>query len=90
MAARSDHERRDAEHAAGAEIAIEVTRYIRRIQDEAKKLIQEDFLVAERENRPVDGTAIGRTAGRRATAFILGVNGPNAIEGETVTPEIAA
>lgn len=42
MPARTDHDRRDAQHAARATIAVAVSRYIRRMTEEAYAHIEEE------------------------------------------------
>jgi hypothetical protein len=90
VARLSDHDRRDAEHALRAEIALLVGPYIRRILEQGKAIIQTDLesLTGEED---VDGTAIGRAAAARAAAEYFGVAAGKpqaAIEGAaTRTPE---
>ena len=84
MAALSDHDRRDAEHALRAEFAILVQKYVRRGIDIGKAYIKEELDAAARDGRSVDGTAIGRAAAERAQAyyFASALNDPQpAIEG---------
>ena len=68
MAALSDHDRRDAEHAARAETAIVIQKYVRRVNELSKAYIKEALDDAAREGLSVDGTAIGRAAAARAAA----------------------
>ena len=84
MAALSDHDRRDAEHAARAEMAILVQKYVRRINEAAKGFIKEALDEAAREGVAVDGTALGRSAASRAIAEWMGLDAGSpsaAIEG---------
>lgn len=74
MAALSDHDRRDAEHAARAEVAILVQKYVRRMTELTKAYIKEDLDEAARHSRSVDGTALGRAAAARATAHYFGID----------------
>ena len=62
MASVSDHVRRDAEHAARSAIRVEVSRYIRRMDEVAKAHIK---TAIERGEVP-DGTELGREAGALA------------------------
>ena len=72
MAALSDHDRRDAEHAARAEIAVLVQKYVRRMTEITKAYIKEELDEAARLGRPVDGTALGRAAAARAAGAYFG------------------
>lgn len=71
MSRVSDHDRRDAEHAARAEIAILLSKYGRRLYEEAKAHIATALTEAE-PGELVDGTAIGREAARASIANYLG------------------
>jgi hypothetical protein len=73
LAALSDHDRRDAEHALRAEFAILVQKYVRRGIDIGKAYVKEELDAAAREGRSVDGTAIGRAAAARAQAHYFGL-----------------
>ena len=73
MAALSDHDRRDAEHAARAEMAILIQKYVRRVNEAAKAYIKEALDDAARNGDTVDGTAIGRGAAGRAIADWMGI-----------------
>ena len=82
MAALSDHDRRDAEHASRAEIAILLQKYARRLTEEAKVYIKEELDAAAREGRSIDGTALGRAAAAHATGhYFLEPDTRPAIEG---------
>lgn len=72
MAALSDHDRRDAEHAARAETAILVQRYVRRVNELSKAYIKEELDDAARRGESVDGTAVGRAAAARAASHYFG------------------
>lgn len=72
MAALSDHDRRDAEHALRAETAILIQKYVRRVVDVGKAYIKEELDEAAREGRAVDGTSVGRAAAVRAAAAYFG------------------
>lgn len=75
MPADSDHIRRDALHAARSETRIELMRFMRRIDSEAKAHIDSALATAE---GVVDGTSIGREAARAAIANYLAPGGPSA------------
>lgn len=68
----SDHDLRDAEHALRMEISLVVGRYIRRMSEIGKAYIQEAIETAIKENRLVEGSAIGRAAAERATRDYFG------------------
>ena len=87
MAALSDHDRRDAEHALRAETAILIQKYVRRVIDLGKAYVKEELDEAAREGRSVDGTAVGRAAASRAATNYFGLEADPlpAIEG-TSTP----
>lgn len=78
MPANSDHIRRDAEHAARAEIALALGKFQRRILEEAKARISKELA----ERTVSDGTALGREA---VEASIHNYLGP-----DDVTPAIEA
>lgn len=64
MPARTDHDRRDAQHAARATIAIHVSRYIRRMTEMAYAHIEEE---ATRDDLgDTDWTEVGTAAAYRA------------------------
>ncbi len=72
MSRVSDHIRRDAEHAARAEISILLSKYQRRLYEEAKAHIS-TALTDAAAGEVLDGTDIGREAVRAAAANYLGV-----------------
>jgi hypothetical protein len=74
MAALSDHDRRDAEHAARAEMAIVVQKYVRRVNEAAKAYIKEALDEAARGEGTIDGTSVGRSAATRAIADWMGID----------------
>lgn len=66
MPARTDHDRRDAQHAARATIAIALGRYIRRITEQAYAHIEEE---ATRDSiEPRDWSAVGIAAANQSLA----------------------
>ena len=71
MSRVSDHIRRDAEHAARAEISILLSKYQRRLYEEAKAHISTAIAEA-RAGELLDGTDVGREAVRTATTSYLG------------------
>jgi hypothetical protein len=73
----SDHVRRDAEHAARAEISILLSKYQRRLYEEAKTNIAAAITAAE-PGREIDGTEIGREAVLAAATGYLGATNPRA------------
>lgn len=82
MAARTDHDRRDAQHAARATIAITMGRYIRRVTEEAYAHIEER---ATRDDgkQTIDWSAVGAAAADRAIGSYLGAANPDrAIDGD--------
>lgn len=69
MARLTDHDIRDAEHAARLACAEVLGKYQRRIAEMSKALIQERIeKAAEEGNNDVDGSAIGRAAAYEAIA----------------------
>lgn len=72
MSAVTDHDRRDAEHAARCEISIQISRYIRRLNAEAYAHIKQEIARAEHEQRGIDGTTLGREAAKIAAQAYLG------------------
>lgn len=70
MPANSDHTRRDAQHAARAEIAIQIQKYVRRLSEEAYAHIAK--ALSEYSDGPIDGTALGREAAQAAFSRYLG------------------
>lgn len=90
MAARTDHDRRDAQHAVRATVAIEMGRYIRRIQEEAYAHIEQE--AAEHDGRTdIDWSAVGIAAAHRALSSYGIVVGPQrAIDAAPVALEAGA
>lgn len=72
MAARSDHIRLDAEHAARLEIAKVLEKYKRRIYEDAKAHIARAITEAP-AGSIVDGTSVGEEAVSAVVAGYLGV-----------------
>ena len=62
MARLTDHDRRDAEHALRAEIALIQGRYTRRLYEAGKARIEEEFNRLLKEGRDIDGLTTGRAA----------------------------
>ena len=80
MPANSDHIRRDAEHAARMEISILVSKFIRRMQEDAKAHISEAISSAgSRGEGVIDGTQIGRKAAETAISNYLGDSEPRKV-----------
>lgn len=71
----SDHIRRDAEHAARALIGIELARYRRRMEEQAKGQIKETIEQATADGGVLDGTELGQAAAARAIRSYIGVGG---------------
>ena len=76
MPARTDHDRRDAQHAVRATLAVEIGRYVRRITEEAYAHIEQEATEHDGD-RPVDWTAVGITAAHRALSSYGIVVGPS-------------
>ena len=74
MPATSDHIRRDALHAARSEVRILVSKYIRRLDEEAKAFIESEL--ARADGGTVDGTELGRSAAEAAIRNYLGDGEP--------------
>lgn len=68
MPARTDHDRRDAQHAVRASIAIELGRYVRRITEEAYTYIEQEATEHDHDGEVVDWSAVGIAAAHRALA----------------------
>lgn len=69
MPARTDHDRRDAQHSARVAVAEAFGRYIRRVTEEAYAHVEE-AAAAYDGTQDVDWSAIGRAAAHRAlTAY---------------------
>lgn len=71
MSRVSDHIRRDAEHAARAEISVVLSKYQRRFY-EASKAHLATALANAQPGEEIDGTELGREAARAAIAGYLG------------------
>lgn len=69
MPADSDHVRRDALHAARSEVRIQISKYLRRLDAEAKAHIEDQLA---RRTGEIDGTELGREAARAAFGRYLG------------------
>lgn len=83
MAARTDHDRRDAQHAARATIAIAIGRYIRRLTEEAYAHIEEratshDGITA------LDWSHVGATAAHQALSSYGITVAQRAVDGDVV------
>ena len=76
MSSLSDHTIRDAQHAARSAIRVEVSRYIRRMDELAKGHIKEAIEQATQKGESVDGTELGEAAGVAAIAAYTGSGGP--------------
>lgn len=77
MAARNDHDTRDAEDAIRKEVNLLLGKYARRMTDSAYTYAAEELAAAKREKREVDGTNIGRRAAVRAINEIAALEGGN-------------
>lgn len=86
MPARTDHDRRDAQHAVRATVAMEIGRYVRRIVEEAYAHIEQE--ATEHDGRDVDWSAVGIASAHRAlSAYGITVGPSRAIDGEAVLLE---
>lgn len=65
MASRTDHDRRDAQHAARSTIAIAISRYIRRMTEEAYAHIEEKATSHDGISE-LDWSEVGRAAAHKA------------------------
>jgi hypothetical protein len=84
--ARTDHDRRDAQHAVRATVAIEISRYVRRIVEEAYAHVEQE--ATEHDGRDVDWSAVGIASAHRALASYGITVGPSrAIDAETLVLE---
>lgn len=72
MARLTDHDVRDAQDALRKEVSLLVNLYIRRILEMGKAHIQEAIETAIKEDRDVNGTAIGREAAEKAARDYFG------------------
>lgn len=75
MPADTDHIRRDALHAARSEVRIIISKFIRRLDTEAKAHIEGELARLAGADG-VDGTEIGRAAARLALGNYLGDGEP--------------
>lgn len=80
MPARTDHDRRDAQHAARATISIAINRYVRRITEEAYAHIEER--AASDIDGEIDWSDEGRMAATRALASYGVIRPDPAIDGD--------
>ena len=88
MPARTDHDRRDAQHSARVAVAEAFGRYIRRVTEEAYAHIEEAAASYDGTD-DIDWSQVGRTSAHRAlTAYGVTVAPERAITGQAV--EIAA
>jgi hypothetical protein len=69
-----------------AEIRIQVSRYVRRMEEMAKGVIQEELESAVQNGEPTEGTQIGRMAAAQAIATYIGTGGPTPVI-EAAPPE---
>lgn len=84
MSAHSDHDRRDAEHAARSDIRVVIARYTRRLDELAKANIKAE-LERYDAGTVADWTEIGRDAAARAIASYISTNPQAAIDNEDRT-----
>lgn len=83
MPARTDHDRRDAQHAVRATVAMEIGRYVRRIVEESYAYIEQE--ATEHDGGTVDWSAVGIAAAHRALAsYGIQVGPTRAIDGDPV------
>lgn len=83
MPARTDHDRRDAQHAARARIAVAMGRYVRRLTEEAYAHIEEE---ATRHDgiTDIDWSRVGTASADQALAS-YGIGGADrAVDGTAV------
>lgn len=80
MPARTDHDRRDAQHAARATIAIAMGRYIRRVTEEAYAHIEQEATEYDGSDA-LDWSAVGAAAANRALSSYGVTQAERAIEG---------
>ena len=66
MPARTDHDRRDAQHAARATIAVAMGRYVRRLTEAAYAHVEE--VATSEHDGEIDWSAVGAAAANRALA----------------------
>lgn len=65
MPSRTDHDRRDAQDACYATIVLHMRPYIRRMNEEARAIIEQEAADYDGSD-PVDWTAVGEAAAYRA------------------------
>ena len=84
MPARTDHDRRDAQHSARVAVAEAFGRYIRRVTEEAYAHIEEAAATYDGTD-DIDWSQVGRTSAHRAlTAYGVTVAPERAINGSAV------
>lgn len=84
MPARTDHDRRDAQHSARVAVAEAFGRYIRRVTEEAYAHIEEAAASYD-GTHDIDWSQVGRTSAHRAlTAYGVTVTPERAIAGAAV------
>jgi mevalonate pyrophosphate decarboxylase len=88
MARLSDHDRRDAEHAARAKIAVSLQRFRRRMDELAKAHIAEQMEQAQAKGEAIDGTAAGEAAANLAINAFIGDGKPEAAIDSTTAPAL--
>lgn len=90
MPARTDHDRRDAQHSARVAVAEALGRYVRRITEEAYAEIEKE--AADYDGAaPVDWSAVGRAAAHRAlTSYGVTVAPERALEAPSAALEAGA
>lgn len=89
MPARTDHDRRDAQHAARATITIAIGRYVRRMTEEAYAHIEEE---ATRHDgiSELDWSEVGTAAAHSALASYGVSFGPHRAIDADSDPDLAA
>ena len=90
MPSVSDHARRDAEHAARSAIRVQIMRFVRRMDEQAKAHIAAAIEQAARDGEAVDGVAIGEDAAARAIASYMEAGEPQAAIDGQVQDELPA
>lgn len=92
MPARTDHDRRDAQHAARAEIAVAMGRYVRRLTEEAYAHIEQE--ATDHDGRPVDWSQVGKASAAKALSAYGVTTAAHAIDGvaelDSYAPELEA
>jgi len=87
MPSRTDHDRRDAQHAARATIAIFMARYIRRMTEEAYAHIEEEATRYDGTSA-LDWSDVGRAAAHQALATYGVSTGPERAIDAATSPVI--